>query len=186
MTSQQFRNHGEFAGAIVELALLLPLLLLIFFGAIEFGLELRTKLKVTALSQELSTLVFRECWGDLRDSSTTAAACFTKIRSDATKYLNGVKASSSVRLKLWNCNASGDVASSTEEVIGMANGDVNRPSRLTNIDFAGNAAGTLGYLCAQTSPAISAEVFIPNEALIENFYSFFNRQNGYLYAVTLF
>jgi Flp pilus assembly protein TadG len=45
-------RHADHGAAMIEMAILLPLLLLIIFGLVDFGLALRTKIVMTAAARE--------------------------------------------------------------------------------------------------------------------------------------
>jgi len=195
-------NNTQYGVGFIELVLVLPLILALFLGAVEFSRELRVKLKATAVSKQLGDAVFRACWADVRNDTstptTTANTCLTSINTAALRVLvDSIVPGAKAILSIWRCESTGGLSTGTNPVfvnpvfVILPTSSTN-PATKFNIptsaatQFAGTVPDSLGGLCSRSSPIITAEVFAPYAPLIPVFPSFFNAINGDLYAVTLY
>lgn len=82
------RGHKERGAAAVEMAIVLPLLLLIVFGIIDFGRLLYTKVELSSAAREGARIVA------INDPSAGGLAADVQTRVDASQSLSGPVAAS--------------------------------------------------------------------------------------------
>ncbi len=77
-----FRSRGQ---AMVELALIFPLLLVFILGAVEFGNMMMTALRTASLSREVTNAGFRDC------ASLNGAQADTCLENVTSKVFSGAQ-----------------------------------------------------------------------------------------------
>ena len=91
------RHSRDSAGvAMIELALMLPFLILLFFGATEFVRVLQTKQNLSAIVREGATSVFRECL-ELDNPDPCLDSVYSRIQAAA----DAIQPGSSIKLSLY-------------------------------------------------------------------------------------
>lgn len=184
--------------AFLELAIVLPIVLALLLGAVEFSRELRTKLQVSGLAQQVAEEAFRRCWDRVRYAgsagaeNTEAQGCLEDFNDARLRnMIASVDASAVVRVTMFRCPKAGATfgANLLKEKIVYLNlpPSGNLPSFYMNeAKFNGSASDSLFEICNSKSPIVSVEAKIRYKPIIPSFPKFFNAVDGELYAVSYY
>ena len=86
-TFSQRDSSPERGGVIVELALLIPVMMLLAFGSLEFSSNLGYSQQLSTLSREAANLASRECIDETND--TFIRDCLRDVTDHINSILNG-------------------------------------------------------------------------------------------------
>lgn len=182
---QQFDRTGlssrvtqcAIGAAYLELLVILPVLVLIAFGCIEFSNAIRTQQAMALLTREAGNRVFRQC-SDLNDSSAlsdcvegaynrviAASGAALQLRSqDPSRNLDVI-----LRLYKYD-NACSGTACPTLQASWPASGNtvkpgINAASRFSNGDFL-DTGGRFNQLLQSDRVVVTGEVFLAYKPVI--------------------
>jgi hypothetical protein len=186
--------------AILELALVLPVLGLLALGGIELSRAMITTQIATSLSKQIATIAYREC---IADKATVKSADST----NQTLYYNPTACIQAVGDSLKNTQQIHKIAPGTEYIISMysydgtatnpVSDDLGGPlkwgagasapvsdSKFTTGNFS-DASGVYGAALKKYETLIIAEVFVPYESVFRRVLNIFFFEPGVIYATTI-
>lgn len=170
--------HNQQGIAIAELALLLPLLLLLGIGALEL-VRTSAMVKVAAqLSRDAANTAFRDC-GSPAENRERLVACLTSTQADLeSRARRRISGDIRILFSAYATDASTPPAITRLAIAGET------PSAPTRYDISGaNFGRPLTSLPNQS--ILVAEVYVPANTLVRSLLTFWHYDPGMLYDATL-
>lgn len=176
-------GRSENGGALMELAIVIPLLCLLAFGALSLSGGLSEAQLAGALSRELATAAFRECLADpdaVGSQTLDPGDCFETVLNDPTRFSSAAAPGARVVVSLYNWVGGAAKLTAMRASPGTL-------SKFSTASFGGpDPAGiALASALQGYQRLVIAEVYVPAtmEQILPGLYRF--NTNGTVYASTV-
>ena len=156
---------------MVELALTLPVVLLLFFGVIEYARVLRLHQQVNGILREVAISSFREC-----RSFVDPSACTTTEIGAILSQAGGQIAAGKV-IASWRRFDSTTVPDSCPDIVPAISVGTYPGSTRVN-----PAASAFVQVCEDQEVVLTLEAFVPYQGLFSGLHGLFQIGSGAIYA----
>ena len=176
---RKYSPTGRVRGAaIVELALIVPLLLLLFFGGAEFAHSLRIYAKLTAVARELVLAEFRGCY-----ARTDHAVC---LQSELNQLLPNTNLTIS-NIRLTATRWQYDSVTNTCQQLASVSGGVTFPPPYSSFNTSQIPSTDPVFVttCQEQGLLFGSEVFVEHRPLIPGVGALFSFMGGVFRAVVV-
>ncbi len=184
--------------ALLELAIVLPLLWTLMVAGVEFGRALNRYQVALSLSQQITRSAYRECIVDAGDFASSQLkdagkhnplfepnTCLARIRDSFSASVTNIAPDAEFFISMYR-NQSDTV---TRDGFVFFQGAAPRYNTKLNEDqfrtIGAQGSGDLGRALKDYEILIIAEIYVPHNAIIGNFLDYFFTDSGALYAATI-
>lgn len=179
------RLSDEKGVAMVELALSIPLLFFMVFGALEYSRSFKQMQISATLSREAASVAYRNCGGD--EEGPRIQGCIFDVQTRMTAYAKSLVPDSQVIISIYNR----DTSASAPKRLHMS--PINAVPYKGTVSFASKfSAGSSKIIGVPDDNAINdhkrvviAEAFVPFDAIIPGFSTIFNGLTDNFYDATI-
>jgi len=167
----------EAGAALLELAISIPLLLGLIFGALEYSRSFKQLQISAALSREAASVAYRECGGD----GETAVECLDLAQDNFQRYAESLAPGSEVIISMYQRPT---ITSSPALLHSSPAAPISHTSR-----FSAGGSEILGIpndgLISDHRRLVIAEVWLPFQAIVPGIGGIFNSLTDEFYDVTI-
>lgn len=105
-------NASQTGGAILEFAIVIPILLALSFGGFEFSRSLKIAQVGSTLSREAANLAFRRC---ATETGASLTSCLQTVADDTVNFSRVTLPNVSIVLSVWAYDPSLDASQQTQQ-----------------------------------------------------------------------
>jgi hypothetical protein len=188
-------RRSESGNSMVELALVLPILLLLLSAGLEFGRVMKSYARISAIAREIGTYSFRECstqaytdvsnmnQGEINQLKSDIDDCLEGVLTETSQYIAELAPDLRVYLSIYKHIPS---ESPPAEKFGEAGSD-NSIGDLTKIqeeDFDPTNDLDRSQLLQEHRVLVYTEIHFQHTAFFPGITNLFSSNGGVIYAVT--
>jgi Flp pilus assembly protein TadG len=184
--------------AILEFALVLPLICLLGFAGIELSRALNTLEVATALSKEMASIAYRDCVADpvtvsgqVRQANDqqkfSQQQCLQDVRQDLNSRIRTIAPDAEFVISIYTYDSVNGYLQPAYTAQGNPNTNIFQYNqyKFTVNRFSSNPSGTLAQALREYDVLVIAEVYLPFESYLGRALPTFTFNPGVIYASTI-